>query len=82
MTDELALLPARSLGLAEYAALFNAAYEGYLIPFHIDENTVAAMREAFDLDADASLIAFRDGEGCGARQSRYSWGGRLDRRRR
>ena len=65
MTDELALLPARSLGLAEYAALFNAAYEGYLIPFHIDEDTVAAMREAFDLDADASRIAFRDGEAVG-----------------
>ena len=65
MTDELVLLPACSLGLAEYAALFNAAYEGYLIPFHIEEDTVAAMREAFDLDADASRIAFRDGEAVG-----------------
>jgi ribosomal protein S18 acetylase RimI-like enzyme len=53
------------LGLAEYTALFNAAYEGYLIPFHLDENTTAAMIEAFDLDADASRIAFRDGGAVG-----------------
>jgi ribosomal protein S18 acetylase RimI-like enzyme len=56
---------ARELALAEYVALFNAAYEGYLIPFHIDESTVAAMTEAFDLDADASRIAFRDGVAVG-----------------
>jgi ribosomal protein S18 acetylase RimI-like enzyme len=56
---------ARSLGLAEYTALFNAAYEGYLVPFHIDENTAAAMTESFDLDADASRIAYRDEETVG-----------------
>ena len=65
MTDELELRSARLLGLAEYTALFNAAYEGYLIPFHLDENTTAAMIEAFDLDADASRIAFRDGGAVG-----------------
>jgi ribosomal protein S18 acetylase RimI-like enzyme len=65
VTNGLELRPARSLGLAEYTALFNAAYEGYLIPFHIDESTAQAMTEAFDLDADASRIAFRDGEAVG-----------------
>jgi ribosomal protein S18 acetylase RimI-like enzyme len=65
VTNGLELRSARSVDLAEYAALFNAAYEGYLIPFHIDENTVTAMTEAFDLDGDASRIAFRDGEAVG-----------------
>jgi GNAT superfamily N-acetyltransferase len=65
VTDELELRSARSLGLSEYTALFNAAYEGYLLPFHIDERTAAAMTEAFDLDADASRIAFREGEAVG-----------------
>lgn len=56
---------ARTLGLAEYTALFNAAYEGYLIPFHLDEGTAAAMAEAFDLDAEASRVAYREGEAIG-----------------
>jgi GNAT superfamily N-acetyltransferase len=56
---------ARSLSPAERAALFNAAYEGYLLPFHIDEQQLAFMDNAFDLDLDASRIAFRDGEPVG-----------------
>lgn len=62
---KLDLRPSHSLGLAQYTALFNAAYEGYLITFHLDESTAAAMAEAFDLDADASRIALRDGETVG-----------------
>ena len=65
MTDDLELRSARSLDLTEYTALFNAAYEGYLIPFHLDEGAATAMTEAFDLDADASRIAYRDGEAVG-----------------
>jgi GNAT superfamily N-acetyltransferase len=61
----LELRSARSLAPTERAELFNAAYEGYLVPFHIDESTVAAMTEAFDLDVDASRIAFRDGRAVG-----------------
>jgi GNAT superfamily N-acetyltransferase len=61
----LELRSARSLSLGERAELFNAAYEGYLIPFHVDESTVTAMADAFDLDADASRIAFRDGAAVG-----------------
>jgi GNAT superfamily N-acetyltransferase len=61
----LELRSARSLDPGARAELFNAAYEGYLVPFHIDESTVAAMTEAFDLDTDASRIAFRDGEAVG-----------------
>jgi GNAT superfamily N-acetyltransferase len=65
VTDELELRPASSLCISEYVTLFNAAYEGYLIPLHIDESTVAMMTEAFDLDRDASRIAYRDGAAVG-----------------
>ena len=61
----LELRSARSLPPTERAALFNAAYEGYLVPFHIDERQLAFMDDAFDLDLDASRIAFRDGEPVG-----------------
>jgi ribosomal protein S18 acetylase RimI-like enzyme len=56
---------ARSLATAERAGLFNAAYEGYLVPFHLDETRLAFMDNAFDIDLDASRIAFRDGEPVG-----------------
>ncbi|HEY7422299.1 MAG TPA: GNAT family N-acetyltransferase [Gaiellaceae bacterium] len=56
---------AHALTSGERTALFNAAYEGYLLPFHIDEATLAFMDDAFDLDLDASRIAFRDGEPVG-----------------
>jgi GNAT superfamily N-acetyltransferase len=63
--DDLELRSARSLAPAERAALFNAAYEGYLLPFHVDEQQLAFMDDAFDLDLDASRIAYRDGEPVG-----------------
>jgi ribosomal protein S18 acetylase RimI-like enzyme len=54
-----------SLSLAERTALFNAAYDGYLVPFHVDEAMLTFMDDVFDLDLDASRIAFRDGEPVG-----------------
>lgn len=59
------LRPATSLALAERAALFTAAYEGYAVPMHIDEDTLTWMQEKLDFDLDASRIAFRDGEPVG-----------------
>lgn len=61
----LELRSARSLAPGERAELFNAAYEGYLVPFHVDERALAFMDDAFDLDLEASRIAFRDGEPVG-----------------
>jgi GNAT superfamily N-acetyltransferase len=61
----LELRSARSLAPGERAELFNAAYEGYLIPFHVDETSMAFMDDAFDLDLDASRIAVRDAEPVG-----------------
>jgi ribosomal protein S18 acetylase RimI-like enzyme len=59
------LRPASFLSPAERVDLFNAAYEGYVIPFRLDEATLHLMTEAFDLDLDASRIAFRDGDAVG-----------------
>jgi GNAT superfamily N-acetyltransferase len=56
---------ARSLAPGERADLFNAAYEGYLLPFHVDVATLELMDGAFDLDLDASRIALRDGDPAG-----------------
>jgi GNAT superfamily N-acetyltransferase len=61
----LELRSARSLAPAERAEVFNAAYEGYLLPFHIDERQLAFMDDAFDLDLDGSRIAYRDDEPVG-----------------
>lgn len=54
------LRSARSLAQGERAELFNAAYEGYLLPFHVDEAMLAFMDDAFDIDVDASRIAVRE----------------------
>ena len=59
------LRSARSLAPGERAELFNAAYEGYLVPFHVDEAMLAFMDDAFDIDVDASRIAYRDGPALG-----------------
>jgi GNAT superfamily N-acetyltransferase len=54
------LRSARSLSPGERAELFNAAYEGYVLPFRIDEEQLAFMDTVFDCDLDASRVAFRD----------------------
>jgi GNAT superfamily N-acetyltransferase len=59
------LRSARSLSLGERAELFTAAYEGYLMPMHVDEAALAWMQEKFDFDLDASQVAYRDGEPVG-----------------
>jgi GNAT superfamily N-acetyltransferase len=65
VADDLDLRPARSLSPGERASLFNAAYEGYVMPFHIDEQQLAFMEAAFDHDLDASRVAYREGEPVG-----------------
>jgi ribosomal protein S18 acetylase RimI-like enzyme len=59
------LRAASAVSTAERVDLFNAAYEGYAIPFRLDEATLHLMTEAFDLDLEASRIAFRDDEPVG-----------------
>ncbi|HEU5212711.1 MAG TPA: GNAT family N-acetyltransferase [Gaiellaceae bacterium] len=52
--------PAAGLELGRLADLFNAAYEGYLVPFSIDERTLRFMVDAYDLNLEASRIALLD----------------------
>ena len=59
------LRPASSLSAAERVALFNAAYEDYVIPFRLDESALTGMIDWFDLDVEASRVAIRDGEPAG-----------------
>jgi ribosomal protein S18 acetylase RimI-like enzyme len=53
------------MSATERVDLFNAAYEGYVIPFRLDEAGLQFMTHAFDLDLDASRIAFSDGDAVG-----------------
>ena len=59
------LRSANVLSLGKRAELFTAAYEGYLMPMHIDEAALGWMQEKFDFDLDASRVAYRDGEPVG-----------------
>ncbi len=59
------LRPASILSLAERVALMNAGYEGYVVPFHLEEPMLAFIERSFDVDLDASLVAFREGEAVG-----------------
>ena len=61
----LELRPAAAFSLDELAALFNAGYQDYFLPFRIDPLSLRAMNDAFDVDADASRVALRDGEPVG-----------------
>ena len=63
--SEVELRSAGGLSDAELAALFTAAYEGYLVPFAVDAETVRFMTDAYDLDREASRVAVRDGEQVG-----------------
>jgi GNAT superfamily N-acetyltransferase len=56
----LELRSAASLEPAELAALFTAAYEGYVLPMHIGEEQLRFMVDAFDIWLDASQIAALD----------------------
>jgi ribosomal protein S18 acetylase RimI-like enzyme len=55
------LRSASSVPFAAFVELFNRAYEDYVIPFRLDEAIVRFMVDAYDLDLDASRVAF-DGD--------------------
>ena len=65
MAEDLELSPASELGLEGLATLFNAAYEGYPVPMHIDAGAVEFMLEALDLAPEHSRVASRAGEPVG-----------------
>lgn len=75
--------------IAALAELFTAAYEGYYVPFNVDEQALAYMVDAFDLDLAESLVAVEDGTPVGlanlGRRGERTWLGGIgvvrDRRR-
>ena len=50
-------LESSDFSLAELAPVFTASYEGYFIPFAVDETQLGYMVEVFDLDLSRSLVA-------------------------
>ena len=55
------LVPASELALADFAALWTAAYEGYFVPVHVDEAALAAIVDSWDIDLARSRVAL-DGD--------------------
>jgi GNAT superfamily N-acetyltransferase len=49
--------PSSDYSLAELATLFTASYEGYFIPFVVDETQLSYMVDVFDLDLSRSFVA-------------------------
>jgi ribosomal protein S18 acetylase RimI-like enzyme len=61
----LELRPSTTLEPAALAALFTAAYEGYVLPMQITEDQLRSMVDAFDIRLDASRVASVDGDDVG-----------------
>jgi GNAT superfamily N-acetyltransferase len=59
------LRPSTELTRSELARLFTAAYEGYVVPFAVDEARLGRMVDAYDLDLGRSLVAWEDGTAVG-----------------
>jgi ribosomal protein S18 acetylase RimI-like enzyme len=54
------LRPSRDFSVAELASVFTAAYEGYFVPFAVDEAALQYMIDVFDLDLERSVVAVDD----------------------
>ncbi len=65
MPEAVRFTPAGALQPAALAALLGEVYADYPVPMHMDEGVLAFMCEAFDLDLDASCVAWRDGRAVG-----------------
>ena len=59
------IVPADTLELEQLAAVFNAGYEGYFVPMHVDAAALGPMLALWDVDLARSRVALRDGEPIG-----------------
>jgi ribosomal protein S18 acetylase RimI-like enzyme len=59
--ESVALEPAATLSTAQLADLFTAGYEGYYVPFSVDEAGFRFMAGTWDFDLEASRVAVADG---------------------
>jgi len=59
------LVPASEIPGAVRADVFTASYAGYFMPVHVDEQALAWMVDAWDIDLDRSRVALSDGDPVG-----------------
>lgn len=57
--------PASSLDSEQLAGLFTEGFSGYYVPIQADAAAIEAMTRNWDLDLEASRVAFQDGEPIG-----------------
>jgi GNAT superfamily N-acetyltransferase len=73
------LRPSTELPVAELANLFTASYQGYFVPFTVDEEALMLMVHVFDLDLAESLVAVENGTPVGlanlGRRAERTWVG-------
>jgi len=62
------LVPASTFAPPHLAEIFNAGYEGYAVPIHLDEASYLAMIDSWDIDLERSRVAIRDDEPVGIAQ--------------
>jgi GNAT superfamily N-acetyltransferase len=71
------LVPASTLTLDELAALFNAGYEGYVVPFRVEPAQLATWVEAWHIDLARSRIAPGEGVALLGIRGERAWVGAL-----
>jgi ribosomal protein S18 acetylase RimI-like enzyme len=71
------LVPADTLSIDELAALFNAGYEDYVVPFHVDAEQLANMIAAWQIDLSRSRVAPGDGVALLGIRGERAWVGGL-----
>jgi len=55
------LVPADTFSFEQLADIFNAGYEGYVVPMRVEPQTLESMVRAWDVDLARSRVALRDG---------------------
>lgn len=71
------LVPADTLSIDELAALFNAGYEGYVVPFRVDASQLENMIAAWQIDLARSRVAPGEGVALLGIRGRRGWIGGL-----
>lgn len=56
------IVPASTFDLEQLAAVFNAGYEGYFVPLHVDAAALGSMLGLWDIDLARSRVALHDEE--------------------
>lgn len=71
------LVPADTLSLEQLAALFNAGYEGYVVPFRVEAGQLASWIAAWQIDLSRSRVAPGEGVALLAVRGERGWVGGL-----